>query len=100
LESFSANNNERGFVECVRQGTITSHGVPKIHLPLKHKLPSAPVQVDVQEGEELVSDEEEIQVIGSGMAEISNPGVMQNVKAVCDDIMEIEVEPKTEISKC
>jgi hypothetical protein len=81
----------------VRQGTIT--GVPKIHLPLKHKLPAAPIQADVDEGEELVSDEEEIQVIGSGMAEISNPGVVQNVEPACDDVMEIvQVKPKPEIS--
>lgn len=83
----------------MRQGTITSHSVPKIHLPLKHKLPT-PVPADVNEDEELISDEEEIQVIGSGMAEISNPGVVQNVEPVCDDVMEIvQAQPKTEISK-
>jgi hypothetical protein len=82
----------------VRQGTITSHSVTKIHLPLKHKLPT-PAPANIDEGEELVSDEEEIQVIGTGMAEISNPGVVQNVEPACDEVMEIvQTEPKTEIS--
>lgn len=96
---FSANNSERGFVECVRQGTITSHGVPKIHLPLKHKLP-APMPADDNNEEELASDEEEIQVIGKGMAEISNPAVVKEVQPSCDDdVMEIvEAKPSTEIS--
>lgn len=84
----------------MRQGTITSHGVPKIHLPLKHKLP-APMPAADDKEEELASDEEEIQVIGKGMAEISNPAVVKEVRPSCDDeVMEIvEEKPNTEISK-
>ncbi|CAB3373451.1 Hypothetical predicted protein [Cloeon dipterum] len=83
-------NTERGFVECVRQGTITSHGTPKICLPIKHKLPVETMETNHEDE----SSCDEVEVIGSGTVELKNSSVLATDTA--EQVMEVEEKPKVE----